>query len=56
MKTLDEKISDHKRWKEAEKSVEEFKKMMEIIKPYMPEPKKRAPPSPPYTIPGHYKY
>ena len=56
MQTIEQKIHDCQRWKEAKETLDNFNEMMELIKEYLIKPMEQSPPSPPYTIPGPHMY
>ncbi|MFH1173829.1 MAG: hypothetical protein V1725_01715 [archaeon] len=45
---LEQTIQETPRWKQALANLEEFRKMMELIRQYPIKPTERAPPCPPY--------
>jgi len=55
MKTIEEKLEDSQRWKNAQANLANFEKMMELVRQYPIKPMFQ-PLSPPYTIPEPYKY
>jgi hypothetical protein len=44
------------KWKKAEKELEEFNKMMELIKPFLKEPGREVKYQQPYEIEGPIQY
>lgn len=48
MKTIDNKTKGIEKWKQAEKDLEEFNKIIEIIKQYLVKILKIPPPCKPY--------
>jgi hypothetical protein len=55
MITIDEKIRNSQRWREAQRNLDKFEEMMELLKQYPLNPIiKQLPPSKPYTIPKMY--
>ena len=56
MNTIDKKLQDSQRWKEAQKALENFKEMMKLVRKYPIKPMQQLPPSPPYTISELYNY
>jgi hypothetical protein len=53
MNTIDEKVRDISRWRKAQENLDDFYKMMELIKQYPVNPMEPAP-SPQWTIPEPY--
>ena len=52
MNTIEDRMKDCERWKQAEENLKRFKGTVELVKQYPIKPMKRAPPSPPYEIPN----
>ena len=56
MQIIYEKIQASQQWRKAQERLDNFERIMELIKKYPIKPIKPQPPSPEYRIPEPYRY
>ena len=58
MNTIEDRMKDCERWKQAEEKLKRFKERIELVKQYpLKRPVKQEPPPPPYELPrGLFPY